>query len=61
MSNQHLINCVLFDLIRDYRWAVKNEDENYAELCKSQIGILFKNRHTAKLDPWGYPTCLRNK
>jgi len=51
------------DLINDYRCALRDGFDEYAEMVHFQIHMVFNNRHnsTVNLDRYGWPRCLQRK
>jgi hypothetical protein len=55
---------LLADLIDDYKCAVRDGHESYADKCSQQIVTLqtaIYNQEDIKLDRYGYPLILKEK
>jgi hypothetical protein len=57
-SKFELIRCTLSDLVTDIRCAEEREQTEYAQKTRTQVFTLFKQRHTTKLDQFGWAACL---
>ena len=64
------LRAIVRDQISDYRITLQRINDgtavecghniaseyDYAEKCKVQVGVIYRNRHTARLDRYGWPS-----
>jgi len=51
-----LLRFLVGDLKHDAKESAGTE---YGDRCRRQIGVVFQQRHTTRLDAYGWPECLK--